>query len=239
MHFIKSVLHKTGLLTLFLAMFLPIAVASPNISGLTDYQRMSWLFYHANRDTIPVSAAATHFDKLHAENTPDYDRCVEANQLAKDRVINVKNEYKRKFYSLHNAINPAKLSDRFDATISIPNAYESYDRPSKTLIVNIFNHLPDPLVIDAFSATKYNYKKKHIYKNFPCIALPELETSTNTSTSFPLPGRFQIDLYSALRISAKTMPPTTGAERGNSKKFKNTNSRPPPCGFHRHTSPKR
>jgi len=193
MHFLKRALREVGFFTLLLTIPLSDAASSTLSSDLTDYQRMSWLFYQHNRDTISISAAANHFGKLHAEETTKPGKCIQINRISEGDSFDAQEFYRNKFYLLQNAINPAQLSDHFTTILSISNAYDSFDTPSQSLVLKGFDQIPSQFVVDSPPKNKILSNQK------PCGVLFKSQPATDTNTIIPIPGRFKIDFYRALQ----------------------------------------
>ena len=197
MHFLIRALREVGLFTLLPTLLLTIplsdAASSTSSSGMTEYQRMSWLFYHHNRDTISISAAANHFGKLHGENTAESEKCVQINRISEDESFDVQEFYRNEFYQLQDAINPAQLSDLFTTTVSISNAYDSFDTSTQSLVINGFDQIPSQIVVDSIP------KNKTLSNQIPCNISFKSQPATDANTIIPIPARFKIDFYRALQ----------------------------------------
>ena len=195
MYYLKRVLRKSTFLTLLLAMSLSDASSSTLYSGLTDYQRMSWLFYYRNQDTISISAAAAHFGKLHALHSFEAGNCDQINHTSIDESFDAQEFRRNEFYKLQDSINPEKLSDHFTSTVPISNAYDTFDQSSQSLILKDLNQLPSQFIVDSSS------NKQSLSHQTPCDIYLEPQTNSDANIVIQIPGRFEIDFYRALQKS--------------------------------------
>ena len=195
MYYLKRVLRKSVFLTLLLAMSLSDASSSTLYSDLTDYQRMSWLFYHRNQDTISISAAATHFGKLHAIHSFEPGNCDQISRTSTDESFDTQELYRNEFYTLQDAINPEKLSNHFTTIVPLSNAYDRYDKSSQSLILKGLRQIPSQFVVDSTS------NKQGFSNQPPCDIHLETHTDSDANIVIPIPRRFKIDFYSALQKS--------------------------------------
>ena len=193
MHYLKRTLGEAAFFILLLAVPLSGAATTSLYSDLTDYQRMSWLFYHHNRDTIAISAAANHFGKLHVKNTVEPEKCAQIRQFAQDKSFDVQEFYRDEFYLLQDAINPAQLSDHFTTTVSISNAYDSFDTSSRSLTLKGFDQIPSHFIVDS------SQENNMLSNQNPCDIFFESQSATNANIITPIPGSFKMDFYRALQ----------------------------------------
>jgi len=195
MQFFKRASRGVGLFNLLLAMSFANAASSTSYPDLTDFQRMSWLFYHHNLDTISISTAAEHFGKLHAQNITESGKCSQINRLSQSESFDVQEFYRNEFYLLRDEIDPAQLSDQFTAIVTISNAYDSYDKSSQSLAIKGFEQIPSQFFVDSYS------KNNTISNHNPCKTSLEPQSTTGANIMIPVPGRFKIDFYRALQES--------------------------------------
>ena len=193
MYSVTRAKQATGLFILILVVSMSRAEESPHNAGLTDYQRMSWLFYLANQDEITTAAAAIHFGILHTDIANGSNQCAKTSQMTDHEVTEVHERYQSEFDALRNSIKPEQLSNRFSVAFRLSNAYDRFDKTSGTLVLKGFEQLRNPYTVGPLSSTQ------NIPGFIPCNTLSTHRIRPGASTIIPMPERFRIDQYLALQ----------------------------------------
>jgi len=183
--------RKFGFILLILSLVFFQSGKTLAATGMTDYQRMSWLFYLANKNSVAESAAL-HFGILHSDILEGSADCTSLSPPSKENANAFNKLFREEFDVLKESIKPGNLSNKFSSVVTISNAYGKYDRQSQSLILDNLDQIQNFSSVNTSSGTKQIGDC-----NLLCSKLIELRAAANAQHL--MPARYEIDLYTALQ----------------------------------------